>query len=664
MTATSDCSPRLVCLFHMNLAFSSLEAEMRSDVIDRCYWPMLRLASSTPFPIAIEATGWTLGQVAEIDPAWVSEARRLIELGRVELVGSAHAQTAMPLLPEKVNSWNLRLGLESYASFLAVRPRIALVCEQAYSPGLVKLYEEAGYEGIIVDWENAYRSHHEWRSDVRRHPQVALGTSASIPILWSESIAFQKFQRFAHGELSLDRYVDFVADEVDETGGSMIIYANDAEVFDHRPGRFAAEPEIEHGEWERIGEALTALAVRGVGVPSLPSQLLAELDQPSSGQRLRLEAPAQPVPVKKQDKYNVGRWAVSGRDDIGINTRCWRIYNALIMMESESPEDWCELCELWASDFRTHITDARWNAMQAALDAIELRLALRPPSAPVTATSPVTSGPVPGVERTGDLLHLACGEVMLTLNCRRGLAVESFTDLRVSKKPIVGTIEHGFFSNIELGADWYTGNLVQEAPLRHKITDLERCEPRIEVWENGGVRVSAEIRTELGPIAKRVVVDADGGVSVETTIGWQELPPGSLRLGHVTLLPHAFDRDSLWFGTHNGGTELEVHQLRGAAAFDHGGAVSSLVSSGQGLGLTEGFLLMGDANHFVRVEFDQSVAKPLGLITYRPMTNTFFLCAAFSLSESDDTRRGSITRAAGAPQRFKYRLSAALGDSR
>ena len=50
---------------------------------------------------------------------------------------------------------------------------------------------------------------------------------------------------------------------------------------------------------------------------------------PGAGNRLRLESPGQPIPVKKQGKYNVTRWAVTGRDDLGINTSCWRIYEAL-----------------------------------------------------------------------------------------------------------------------------------------------------------------------------------------------------------------------------------------------------------------------------------------------------------------------------------------------
>ena len=92
---------------------------------------------------------------------------------------------------------------------------------------------------MIVDWDNAYRSHPEWGLDVRRNPQRAMGAGGeSLPVVWSESIVFQKFQRLAHREMELDRYVEFVRETVADGGGALLLYANDAEVFDHRPGRF------------------------------------------------------------------------------------------------------------------------------------------------------------------------------------------------------------------------------------------------------------------------------------------------------------------------------------------------------------------------------------------------------------------------------------------
>ena len=654
--------PKLICMFHMNLAFSSLRPEGRADVVQRCYWPMLELASTTPFPIAVESTGWTLEQVAAIDPRWISRASELIEEGQLELVGSAYAQCAAPLLPAEMNRWNLQLGLASYEELLGVRPSIALICEQAYSPGLVDLYLEAGYEGIIADWENAYRSHADWDPGRRRYPQRARGTSSSIPLIWSESIAFQKFQRFAHGEMSLDRYTEFVAGEVSGSSGALVLYANDAEVFDHRPGRFAAEPELQAGEWDRIADGLRSLVARGVGEPALPSEVLTMLANPEAGEELSLEAADQPIPVKKQDKYNVARWAITGRDDIGINTRCWRVYESMRSKDVQDPDAWRVLCELWASDYRTHITDDRWEAMLRVLSEQEERWGV---SAPVKAPQSATGlDPLPeGVSREGDLLRIRTGPLDVALNLRRGMAIESFRDSRVSQESLFGTIEHGYFPTIELGADWYSGNLVQEAPLCHKVTDLSPVEPIAERLTDDSVRVSCSVLTALGTVDKHLLIRPEGTLELDVTMRWPELPPGSLRVAHVTLNPAAYDQANLWFAAHNGGSELEVNRLSGELAFDHGAAVSALVSIRQGLGLTEGVLLIGDSERLVRIEVDQSISKPLGLIRYQPLPHSFFVRASFSLAEGDDTRRGPIGRSPDNPQRLRVRISAELAGS-
>lgn len=653
--------PRLLCLFHLNLAFSSLEEDSHAEIIRRCYRPALELAQETGFPIALEATGWTLRRIAELDPSWIELLRELLAQRRVEFVGSAHAQCAAPLLPALLNTWNLRLGREVYLELLGVAPRIALVCEQVYSPGLVPLYLQAGYEALIVDWDNARRSHPQWPTEHRLHPQRALGCGRSIPILWSESIAFQKFQRFAHGELGLNRYLDYVREVTHgegHAGRALMLYANDVEIFDHRPGRFAAEPDLQEGEWQRIAEGLCALREEGLGVPALPSEMLELLDAPGAGCELALESPSQPIPVKKQDKYNVSRWAVSGRDDVGINTRCWRLYEQLRSEECADPERWRKLCELWASDFRTHITQARWEAYLERLGMAESAWL----TSPAGEEMPVVLEPVEpagAVARDGDILELTMGALVLRLNLRRGMAIESFSDTRISKRPLLGTLEHGYFPTIELGADFYSGHLVQESPLRHKVTDLERVQPTVGLDEQGRLCAQARIATELGPIEKTIRLDP-AGVELEWVLHWTELPVGSLRLGHVTLFPETFDAQSLWMGTHNGGEGLETHRIAGHA-FDHGASVSALVSCRQGLGLTEGMVLLGDAEHTIRVEIDQACARPLGLLTWIPGGERWFLRLCFALAESDDTRRGGIPRTAQRPQRMRLRICAQPG---
>ena len=45
--------------FHLNLAYSAIEEEDRALVVEKCYWPLLRLARKRNLPFSIELSGYT-----------------------------------------------------------------------------------------------------------------------------------------------------------------------------------------------------------------------------------------------------------------------------------------------------------------------------------------------------------------------------------------------------------------------------------------------------------------------------------------------------------------------------------------------------------------------------------------------------------------------------
>ena len=87
--------------------------------------------------------------------------------------------------------------------------------------------------------------------------------------------------------------------------------------------------------------------------------------------------------------------------------------------------------------------------------------------------------------------------------------------------------------------------------------------------------------------------------------------------------------------------------------------MSALVSCRQGLGATDGVLLLGDGERMVRMQIDLSICKPLAIVGYTPGGARPFFRAALSITEADDTRRGIIARSADDPQRVRVTLSAA-----
>jgi hypothetical protein len=633
----------LFAFFHLNLAFSSIEEERRADVIARCYWPLLELAEQ--HVIGLEVSGYTLEEIATRDPAWIARARVLIAEGRIELIGSGYSQMIGPLVPARVTAENLRLGVALYEKFLGVRPRLALVGEQAYSAGLVGLYLDAGYDALIMDYDNPAAHHSEWPTETAYRPQRALGADGrSIALIWSNTVAFQQLQRLAHGDIAPDRYQDFVGGRRGAAPRALCLYASDAEIFDFRPGRFKTEEKLSaESEWGRITRAFAALG----NTLRKPSSILTLM--PDDVAPLRLECAPCPVPVKKQRKYNLARWAVTGRDNIAINAACERIYRGLVAGDP-GEKDWKELCYLWASDFRTHLTEKRWVTYRNRLAAVEARWrAKASPAFPEPGSAPVT-------ER-----HISIETPLLqaTLDRRRGLAIESL-HFKGQSKPALGGLPHGFFDSIALQADWYTGDCVFEAPGEHKLTDLEWCEAKLSRDANGDVLAFARIDTPKGPIEKRMRFCAHmPRVEFDLSFDWPDWSKGVLRLGHFTLLPDAFDIGALKLTTCNGGG-TESFSLAGQTV-DHGAAVSFLVSSSHGLGLSEGWAAIGDGVTDLRVEVDRTTAPLLGLLTHRAARSasgkdSLFCQIALSASELDDTSKPAPYRAG--PRRFRFSVSA------
>jgi len=634
------------CIFHLNLAYSSIEEEQRAKVIRCCYWPLLHLVSEFNVPLGIEASAFTLEAIAVLEPEWLKELRRLCFSNAVEFVGSGYSQLIGPLVPAEVNRANQGIGLQVYEELLGMKPRLALVNEQAYSAGLVQHYLDAGYEAIVMDWDNP-SGHHDWDRGLRYMPQYALGPDGErIPVIWSKSVSFQKFQRYAHGELELEDYLAYLKSHITTQVRAFALYANDTEIFDFRPGRYDTEPpQWEESEWKRIETLFLAILRDNQFQLILPSRVLDLLPKAGAGNVLHLESARQPVPVKKQGKYNITRWAVTGRDDLRINTECWRLYRRLVEKADSSSSDWKELCYLWSSDFRTHITETRWTRFNDRLESMKKRhpaSEIRRSKKDNVQADPPKASPF-RIDRRKHFLEIQTRSLELRLNTRRGLAIDKACTAVAAGLPLLCSLPHGYFDDIALGADFYTGHLVFEIPGRPKVTDLNSVEPNVG-FDAQGLSVEGIIKTPFGNVIKRISIPPDRPeFTIQYILEWKIVPLGALRIGNITLNPEVFDSTSLFYRTHNGGFEPETF-LVGNRSINHLAPVMPLVSASQGLGVTEGVVELGDNNKSVRIEADRCAAALTGHIVYHPSEGGFLFRLVFSASEVDDTCQYSVDR--------------------
>lgn len=629
----------LYSFFHLNLAYSAIEESDREKVIRQCYWPLLKLPRDLGIPIGIELSGYTLEVINDISPEWCEELSALIKEGICELIGCGYTQVIGPMVPHQITTTNLEIGNQIYQRILNTKPAIALLNEQAFSKGMVQLYKDTDFQAIIMEWNNPARANPQWGEEIGFLPQQVMGNNnSSIDLIWNKSIGFQKFQRYVHGEIELNDLLDFICENKSQNNfRAFPVYGNDVEIFDFRPGRYMTEAKLHpDGEWNRIYEFYDALKKQKDSKIVLPSKVLELRDESGANKLLDLTNASQPIPVKKQGKYNVVRWAVTGRNDLDINTRCYKLYYNLVKENAAySQEYWKELCYLWSSDFRTHITDKRWTSYIERLKELEEKIPSFLKFAP-KKNDHVESISLLSVSEKGKFVSVESDMLSIKFNKMKGLAVESFIDRNISDRPLFGTLQHGHFSDINLGADYYSGHLVFESPGKHKVTDLSLVSPTIT---NAGhmVEISCSMQTSLGPIYKKWTVYASGQMSLQYKLEFNAPLIGRLHTGFVTLLAENFSQETLNYTAHNGGKHPDNFFMDDE--FNHSDPISFLVSSNQAVGLTKGELAIGDDHFGVKTKIDNAQLAGIGMIQYSKDKDKKLIRSFISYAEIDDTSK-------------------------
>ena len=587
-------------------------------VIKKCYWPLLKLIRGSNSKIGLEATGYTLETLAALDPKWIAELKKLLKDGKCEFVGSGYAQIVGPLVPAEVNVKNLEIGNEIYGKILGIKPEIWYVNEHAFSQGLIALYKKIPCKAIVMEYNNAVKFHPEWKAEFLYNPQSAIDQNGlEINLIWNDTTAFQKFQRYAQGEIELAEYLDYLKSHIGSGERFFPIYASDTEVFDFRPGRYSSEAVLEREhEWLRIEKLFRALENEPDFKSVLPSRVLSAAKSANAFNELRLDSPEQPIVVKKQEKYNLLRWGLTGADDIGINTACYKIYKRLI----KTGGDWKELCYLWDSDFRTHIEKNRYEKYRRRLQKALGKIGDRGAKNKALDYQ---------FKKIGRFAVVENDSVELRLNLNKGMTISALTFKKVAMEPLLVTLSHDYFDDIAIAADFYSGHSVLEAGVRHKITDLAP----VNILK-GALKIRS--KNEYGTIDKEIIITKDG-VDIHYDFKLTNMPAASLRSAFITLNPKAFDKKTLYYKTKNGGLTDERYALDGVNGLNFGEPVSALVSAKNALGNTGGVLEIGDAKKKLILTNDMSELAALPLLHLVRSGKDFLFRIIYSISETDDT---------------------------
>jgi hypothetical protein len=637
-------------IFHLNLAFSSIEEEKRPTVIKNCYWPLLQLVEKTGICIGIELSGWTLQQIHKIDENWVLKFKELIHSGKCELIGSGWSQIIGPLVPYEVNIWNQKLAIDYYNCVLQISPRIVLVNEMAFSTSLIDIYKEVGYEAIVMDRDNIRLALNIENIDGFNMPTHAKGNNEEIfmPVLWSDSNLFQRFQRVIHNDITEEDYFNYLRTTINKHNLQLLpIYTNDVEIFDFRPGRFTTENKLnEFNEWNKIYDILIKISnFENLNWVS-PTEAIEFINKQKIIAQ-KITSIRFPIPVKKQLKYNINRWAISGRNDLILNTVCHKKFKILIDQKIEKNENWKELCEMWSSDFRTHITEKRWSKLKENINSYIVKEKKVIKDVHVDSKSNFLN-----IDKDPENIYwiISTHKIKLKLNLRRGLTISSLAFKSNNFKPIIGTISQGYFSSIKYGVDYYSGGIIVDLPLeRKKITDLDWVNPKVE-YGKGYAKITVEIINEYFVLVKTIkILENEESLELSYDFNGFERPIGVVRVGIITFLEEFLNESKLKISCNNGGSILENFDV--SHDCDHGKAVSSFVSSTTSLGAAGDNILIQSNDIGLKIEWNPHECAAVPMFKYKKIGSKVLSRLSFSLSELDDT-----TKKGGNLLPFKFKI--------
>ena len=607
-------------LYHANLAFSAIEEESLGDVIDKTYFALLYFVQKTKIKVALEISGYSLQKIQELRPSWIELFKTLYSEGLVELVGSGYMQIIAPLVPYKVNIINQQMGIAVYKTILDISPTIAYVNEQVFSKSLVDIYREAGYKALMMEWNNSVAIHKEWQKDYAYTPLYVEGVESKLPLLWTDSILFQQFQRTVHTQQSFQDYFDFFHNYVDELHQCVSIYSSDLEVFNYRPGRFETEAIIEQDEWKNIAKLSVELC--NIGEFLLPSEILQKYQSKAT---ISLTNSSHPIIIKKQDKYSLSRWAGCGRDANFINTLCYQYFQQI--KKSQDQENWQNLLHFWGSDYRTHTTKKKW---QKALDFFEHNLVkISDQKEKNYAETDIK------LIHSDNILVFKKGSLEVSFLLKKGLALHSV--FKNEKKLPFGTVKHGELSHISHVADFFTGISVIESAQTKKVTDL------VKVEEYSFTQQKEELYTistkiilhDIATLYKSWQIDTQNNtISLTIKLHLKKLIVGSIRLGSFSML---HKNKELFYICKNGGNKDEKYSLKDTKINQQ--APKSLLQSSQGgLGLTDNSITFKiEQGEDVRLTIDKEKSFPFVMLEHHQDTRKQLTRLHFSVQELDDT---------------------------
>lgn len=601
-------------IFHHNLMFSSIPSNHYQYIIENIYTEILNLCEEG-YPLCLEFNGYTLNKISEISNSYIEKLKKLIVEKKCLIVGSSYTQAAFPLIPSVVNEENIKIGLNIYKKILNIIPKTCLLNEQIYSKSIVDLFKEKGYENFIFDYPNAIKGKKQKTNDKWKPAK-----NRGMNVIWSDSVLTQKFQKAVWEDIDFEDYFNYFKTKCNSK--IIPIYCGDAEVFEYIPGSLNFHKS--GNDFKNIRKILKNLQNNNVEI-TLPEKLIKQ----NRLNEVEIATPEFPVKTKKQDKYNITRWAVTGRDSMKMNSQCYTLYN--LIKNNPKKEIMKELCYLFASDFRTNTTDEKYLDFRNKIGELLSKVSKNEKNKNIEKVKQNYK-----VFEKGRYFNIETDFLNLSLVKNKGIAINSLKFKKDHLTPVIGTIFQGYLDDISYAADFYSMHSIVVTKEGKQITDLSCKVDDIDVFEDErGIVITNKFPINLQnfSIIKEYILN--NTLKVNIKIYFYDLYPLSIRTGILTFLPEFLNNLTFSYSTYNGGKTIETFKVENEE-INHSNPVNQMVSASTCLGDTESYLKISSGNENLIIKTDKSSCYTIPLLKHKLIDNLHFLRIYNSMCEKDD----------------------------
>lgn len=610
-------------IFHLNISFSSLAEDQRKIVIENCYVPLIEMISNSKLKISLEITGFTVEQIKKHKPDLISKINECIKSNNLELIFSGYEQIIYQLTPYEIIKLNVDLGKQVFNEAFGFVPKIFWANEQCFSSDMIKNLSNLGFTSLIIEKENLQK-----KLNIKTNEPCIIRDDEghSINVVWNSSYYFQLFQRIIHGEYTLEK-ADEIYSNLCSEDLPLCIYGSDAEVFNYRPKRFHEESELSKtNEWEKIFQLYTIIEKKGIQTCFI-KQILDSRQNKKIISSSEIDYLDNPVYVKKQKKYNLSRWALTGRDDLNINSRINKLVKDINLNVNIDSDFLKNIVSLFSSDLRTHIDEKRWNTFIKNLVKLENKYLKN-------KVNDIQENLI--YEKLNkNYFEFKNRNYLLEVEPNKGLAIQKFA---FKNNPIqIGKLAFGYFKDIDYLADYYSGNYLIETNEIPRYSDLSAHSSEISDSDEW-LHLRSQTQFNNAKIIKKYSLLKNSNMFL-LNYDFSNLVRqfGFVRVCYLTFIN--YDQFQDFYISYPVDKKNSTKLINPKSDFNHGMAISKKISSRTLIPAKCGVLNIHAESNIMEISWDncKTATFPMAELTRIGEKSLFRIY--FSLGESDETFR-------------------------